>query len=160
MTYRAAATTRPPWCGRCDQQTRMLGEDHPARCPRCHPLTAAQRIATWTPRQASLMSERDLQATVTGLCDLLRLDHFHVLTSKGMRPGWPDLVIIGPRRVLYRELKSETGKLTPDQRRIGSKLINAGCDWAVWRPRDLVSGVIPDTLRQLAASLPTLEGAR
>jgi hypothetical protein len=81
----------------------------------------------------------------------LRLDHFHVLTRKGMRPGWPDLVIIGPRKVLYRELKSERGALTPDQRRVGSLLTRAGCDWAVWRPRDLCSGVIPDQLRQLAA---------
>jgi hypothetical protein len=27
-----------PWCGRCDERTRLLG-DPPARCPACHPLT-------------------------------------------------------------------------------------------------------------------------
>jgi hypothetical protein len=130
----------------------MTGVDHPRRCPACHPLTARERVPTWTSRQAAAMSERDLQATVTGICDLLHLDHWHVLTSKGMRPGWPDLVIIGPAKVIYRELKSERGSLTPDQRRVGSLLARAGCDWAVWRPRDLVSGVIPDQLKRLAAA--------
>jgi len=30
---------RPPWCGQCDERTRMLGfdGDAPARCPRCNP---------------------------------------------------------------------------------------------------------------------------
>lgn len=30
---------RPPWCGQCDERTRMAGHpDHPRRCPTCHPL--------------------------------------------------------------------------------------------------------------------------
>jgi hypothetical protein len=35
------AQTRQPWCGACDESTRMLGrygDDVPSRCPRCHPL--------------------------------------------------------------------------------------------------------------------------
>jgi hypothetical protein len=31
----------PDWCGRCDQATRLIGDDTPRRCPRCHPLRAA-----------------------------------------------------------------------------------------------------------------------
>jgi hypothetical protein len=37
------AMVRPPWCGACDERTRMLGcydGDVPSRCPRCHPLTS------------------------------------------------------------------------------------------------------------------------
>ena len=32
-----ARPTRPPWCGECDQATRMLGfdGDAPRPCPRC-----------------------------------------------------------------------------------------------------------------------------
>jgi hypothetical protein len=32
---------KPPWCGECDQQTRLVDRDgdHPARCIRCHPLS-------------------------------------------------------------------------------------------------------------------------
>ncbi|WP_433225494.1 hypothetical protein [Actinomadura formosensis] len=30
---------RPPWCGECDERTRIAGEpDAPRRCPACHPL--------------------------------------------------------------------------------------------------------------------------
>lgn len=29
--------TRPPWCGECDETTRLTG-DPPRRCPDCHPL--------------------------------------------------------------------------------------------------------------------------
>jgi len=35
---------RPPWCGECDERTRQTETDgRPARCPRCHPLTAARQ---------------------------------------------------------------------------------------------------------------------
>jgi hypothetical protein len=36
---------RPPWCGECDQATRMLGfdSDAPRPCPRCKPSLAARR---------------------------------------------------------------------------------------------------------------------
>jgi hypothetical protein len=36
------APARPPWCGACDERTRMLGVydgNTPSRCPSCHPLT-------------------------------------------------------------------------------------------------------------------------
>jgi hypothetical protein len=35
----AAPTPRPPWCGQCDETTRMVGLEQPRRCPRCHPNT-------------------------------------------------------------------------------------------------------------------------
>lgn len=28
---------RPRWCGACDPDTRLVGDDHPRRCPTCHP---------------------------------------------------------------------------------------------------------------------------
>lgn len=28
----------PPWCGQCDEHTRLLDPDRPRRCPTCHPL--------------------------------------------------------------------------------------------------------------------------
>jgi hypothetical protein len=35
-----APTSKPPWCGQCDELTRLSG-DPPRRCPNCHPLTVA-----------------------------------------------------------------------------------------------------------------------
>lgn len=96
------------------------------------------------------ITERDFQQAVTDLCRLLGLDCFHVLNPRGMAAGWPDLVIIGTR-VAYRELKTETGRLTADQVHVGSRLTAAGADYAVWRPRDLHSRAIETELRKLAA---------
>lgn len=36
--------SRPPWCGECDERTRMLGfdGDAPRPCPRCKPVAACR----------------------------------------------------------------------------------------------------------------------
>ncbi len=37
---------RPPWCGSCDEQTRLQDTERgPRRCPRCHPLTRSDDAA-------------------------------------------------------------------------------------------------------------------
>jgi hypothetical protein len=37
----SADAAGPPWCGECDERTRLLGDDSPRRCPACHPLAEA-----------------------------------------------------------------------------------------------------------------------
>jgi hypothetical protein len=98
--------------------------------------------------QLRRITERDFQRSVTDLCDWLHLDWWHPLNSRGMRPGWPDLVIVG-NRILYRELKTESGVISAEQRHVGHQLGNAGADWAIWRPRDLRNGVIERQLHEL-----------
>lgn len=34
----APAALPSPWCGTCDEQTRLTDPDSPRRCPKCHPL--------------------------------------------------------------------------------------------------------------------------
>ena len=43
--------SRPPWCGQCDERTRMLGfdGDAPRPCPRCKPAATASRASPATP---------------------------------------------------------------------------------------------------------------
>jgi hypothetical protein len=36
------APVRPPWCTQCDERTRMIDDDHPARCPNCHPFSVSR----------------------------------------------------------------------------------------------------------------------
>jgi hypothetical protein len=36
---RMPSEQRPPWCGKCDEATRLFDDDNPRRCPDCHPLT-------------------------------------------------------------------------------------------------------------------------
>jgi len=46
--------------------------------------------------------------------------------------GWPDLVLARDGVVLYRELKTDDGRLSRHQKRWGRTLPN----WDVWRPSD------------------------
>lgn len=103
-----------------------------------------------TDPRAAAMPERELQQAVARLCADLGLFHFHVLHAKGCAPGWPDSVIVG-RRIIYRELKSQHGSLTAEQRQVGNRLISAGQSWAVWRPSDLLDGTIEKELTDVAA---------
>ena len=86
---------------------------------------------------------------VRGIIKELGLWGFHPLISIGSRKGWPDWCFIG-KWIMYRELKSETGKLRPDQRKVGDLILAAGGDWAVWRPSDYLSGKIAHELAELA----------
>ncbi len=36
-----APTTKPPWCGQCEEHSRMINPDAPQRCLVCHPLAMA-----------------------------------------------------------------------------------------------------------------------
>jgi len=109
------------------------------------PLTEGQRKIAYS--MAEDKGSDSLDAHVRKLMKDLGLEWMHVRNSIGSRRGFPDLEIWGTR-ILHRELKREDGRLTVDQRRVGSLIAKAGGDWAVWRPSDLLSGVIA---RQLAA---------
>jgi len=100
------------------------------------------------PAAAYAMTERELEEHVRALCKDFGLAVNHFPDSRrSWLPGFPDLVVFGSA-VLWRELKSQHGSLSVDQRRIGSRISHAGGDWAVWRPQHLFDGTIG---RQLAA---------
>lgn len=83
------------------------------------------------------MSEADFQRAVLDLCAHLRLLTFHSGDSRrDSSAGFPDLVIVG-RSVLYRELKTATGRVRPEQVTWLTRLSLAGANAAVWRPADL-----------------------
>lgn len=88
------------------------------------------------------MTERELSEDVRTLADTLGLLAYHTYDSRRSEPGFPDWVIAGPRRVLFRELKTEAGRLTLSQVRWGEVLRSAGADYDVWRPSDWMSGRI------------------
>jgi hypothetical protein len=96
------------------------------------------------------VSEAELQRLVEELCARLHLAHYHTFDSRRSEPGFPDSVIVGTE-ILYRELKSKDGVLTPHQRRWGSRIERAGGNWAVWRPADWGSMTILNQLLAIAA---------
>jgi VRR-NUC domain len=87
------------------------------------------------------------------------------MTAKGWRSaiqgqmGFPDLVLVRPPRLIFAELKTDTGKLTEEQEiwldKIGSCV---GHDWVevvVWRPKNW-----PEIEQTLARALPADSEAR
>lgn len=97
------------------------------------------------------MTEAELQANVESLIKSMSLLGYHTYDSRRSQPGFPDLVIVGRNGVLYRELKTATGKLSPLQRHWLDTLWEAGQDVHVWRPKDWPDRITRE-LRALGAT--------
>ncbi|HEX3331227.1 MAG TPA: VRR-NUC domain-containing protein [Gaiellales bacterium] len=85
---------------------------------------------------APAVHEKGVQASVVHLARLLGWAVFYVRDSRGSPAGWPDLVLIRDDRLLFRELKTDRGRLSPDQQRCRERLEKTGADVGVWRPAD------------------------
>ena len=100
-----------------------------------------------------------LDAHVRKLMKDLGLTGFHVEKSLDVEKnrknvsvkGWPDWAIRGPRGVLFRELKSQRGRVEPEQREWLDALAASGADVDVWRPADLLSDRIATELAAISA---------
>lgn len=92
------------------------------------------------------MTGGELQTAVIDLARTLgwKVAHFRpAQTSKGWRTpvaadgkGWPDLVLVGPGGVMFREIKGQKEPLTPEQQQWQIDLAVARADVGVWRPSD------------------------
>lgn len=99
----------------------------------------ARRLAAVPPTGPAVLpriTERQLQRMIVDYCRWLHLLCYHTHDSRHSAAGFPDLVIVGPGGVLYRELKSETGRLSIAQTCWSQGLREAGVNWSVWRPAD------------------------
>lgn len=63
---------------------------------------------------------------------------YHTHNSQRSEPGWPDLVLASAkqRRVLFIELKTDTGRVSKAQQKWLDLLLACGQEAAVWRPAD------------------------
>lgn len=91
-------------------------------------------------------SEASFQRAVIDLAHLHNWMVFHARTSRTTSGGWatavaadgagfPDLVLVR-KRTLFRELKTDRGRLSHAQDQWHARLHDAGADVGVWRPRD------------------------
>lgn len=110
------------------------------------PVRAAELLRI----QASAMPEEDVAAHVVDLCQTFGVLRFHVPDSRWMRAGWPDECLIGPSGVLFRELKSQRGRVRPEQARVIDLMRSAGLDAGYWRPDDLLSGDIRRSIQAIS----------
>lgn len=81
-------------------------------------------------------NEEAFQQTIITAAKHLRVEVFHPYDSRRSTPGFPDLVLLGARGVLYRELKTEKGRPTAHQQWWLDSLTEAGQDAGIWRPSD------------------------
>ena len=60
------------------------------------------------------------------------------MTAANSSPGWPNLALVHPTRCLFllAELKTETGRVKPEQEQWLAWLTAAGVDARLWRPSD------------------------
>lgn len=85
-----------------------------------------------------MYTEKEFQSQVVQLAKICGWKVYHTYDSRRSEPGMLDLILV-KNRVLWRELKTATGKITPAQRDWLAALEAAGQDARVWRPEDFNS---------------------
>jgi hypothetical protein len=112
---------------------------------------------------ASAMTEAALQSAVLDYARLTgwRAVHFRPAQDSRGRwrtpiegdPGWPDLALARPHRLVLAELKSACGAVEPDQQAWLTVLesVGGGVGVYVWRPADWLDGSIRRILDDGAA---------
>lgn len=93
-------------------------------------------VSTATPPVLKPQSERDWQATVLQYAALRGWRAYHNPDSRRSTAGFPDLVLVRRPHVVFAELKSDTGRLRPEQVQWLDELRACGVMAVVWRPAD------------------------
>ena len=107
-------------------------------------------------RTAALISEAVLEKNVIELAERLGWMVYSVrrsvraIVNSHTGKGFPDLVLVRWSLVLFRELKSSRGRLTPEQKMWQAHLVKAQQDVGIWRPADWLDGTIERQLRMVS----------
>jgi hypothetical protein len=85
-----------------------------------------------------VLTEKEFQQQVVNLARSFYYLVYHTFDSRRSAPGFTDLVLVRSPRVLFVELKSEGGKLTPSQKLWALELKACpGVEYYCWYPDDL-----------------------
>lgn len=89
------------------------------------------------------LTEKQFQAQVCKLAQMLGWRIYHTYDSRRSQPGFPDLVLVhrGKQRVIFAELKTSTGKLSIHQKLWLQELaavasVAESVEVCVWRPEN------------------------
>lgn len=80
------------------------------------------------------------KAFLAGVLKIARWKHwrvYHTHDSRRSEPGFPDLVLVRAGELIFAELKTDEGKVTPAQREWLQALSSTGAETHIWRPADL-----------------------
>ena len=84
-----------------------------------------------------MISEKDFLEQVRALARYEGWLSYHTYRSTRSEPGFPDLVLVRPPRVIFSELKTENGVLTWSQQVWLDRLARCeGLETYMWRPSD------------------------
>jgi len=110
-------------------------------------VTAAPLPAGHT-RRPLPMTEAQLLTNVRQMAKLGGWLQFHDTDSRRNSPGLPDLVLLHPEtgQLLFAELKSQTGRIRPEQQQWIDALHRGGHTVRVWRPEQWTDGTIARAL--------------
>ena len=67
-----------------------------------------------------------------------------ILVGMGVHPGFADLIVISGGRVLFLEVKSQTGRLRKSQEVFRDTVVTQGFGWALVRTVDDALGALAD----------------
>lgn len=119
------------------------------------PLSERKGAPAHVPGQIALapLTEAQWQAQVIELAERYGWFVYHTYDSRRSHAGWPDLVLARPStgELLYVELKTDKGRVSPAQRTWLRVLEDCNQEVHVWRPRDFDELVHPRLKRQAPA---------
>ena len=95
------------------------------------------------------MNEKEWRRDVLRLADSGGWAHYYTPYSLGATPGWPDLALIKPPRVILAELKTRKGRTRAGQE--DTRYLLERCDrleYHLWRPEDEPDVIATLDLRQ------------
>jgi len=83
------------------------------------------------------VTERDFMQSVMELARLTGWRTYHTHDPRRSEPGFPDLAMTRAGRVIFAELKTDKGKVSPAQREwLDALALCPGLEVLVWRPSD------------------------
>ena len=95
-----------------------------------------EEMADTMPTEMPSMTEREFQAQVIQYAGLAGWMIYHTYDSRRSQPGFPDLVLVRGRHVIFAELKTDKGRVTPDQQHWLNSLEDVEfVDARLWRPK-------------------------
>ena len=95
------------------------------------------------------MSEKDLLQAVRDMAQVYGWMQYHTWRSIHSPAGFPDLVLVNitQHRIVYAELKTMKGIVTPAQQAWLDALRACGQETYLWRPMEWFDGTIEDVLK-------------
>ena len=82
-----------------------------------------------------------------------------ILVGMGVHPGFADLMVLCDSRVLFLELKSLKGRLSPNQEAFRDTVLAQGFGWALVRTVDDALGALADNRFTSRVQLPARRAA-